>query len=512
MRTRLLLLATALFTAGCQDAATAPSAAHGAAPAAVISDAANDGTAGFYFLPPMVRMPAYGGTFDATLAPTVTVLDCGADPDCASPAATPHALFAGATAPVLDALGENYSVKWNTGATEAVPDNYYRVVIAANGIDLGFADVQMVDNGKELRNVDTDEYVGLTDGRTLPVKFRIETGAAEPPPPPPPTLVAPTAMADKYSLVAGATLTVPATTGLLANDALGTPGATIVAVLGADAQPLGNRTILGGAVSVNLTTGEFTLTGATQAGTEYFSYQLGNSEGTSIAEIDITVTPGAAASMSAASGDEQSVAAGATVPILPTVRVVDAWGNEVDGVPVSFAVTSGGGSADGTSSVSDVDGLAAVGSWTLGTAGANTLRATSGVLAAVDFTATALASCTAGVPASSVVTPAASATSTDPVTSIATRSVTVLVTDDCGNPVSGVQVGWSATSSASGFPDGVSSTTSTTGTDGESTVAWTYHSTCYTHIISAVVTGIPTASFTYIFSGCTGSGGGGIRR
>jgi hypothetical protein len=513
MRTPLLLLAMALLTAGCQDAATAPSAdAHDAAPAAVISDGAHDGTAGFYFLPPMVPVPAYGGTFDATLAPTVTVLDCGTDPDCAAPDATPHALFTGATGPVIDPVDEHYKVNWHTNETGAVAGRYYRVVVAAHGADLGFADVQMVDGGKQLKNVDTDEYVGLTDGRTLPVRFRIETGAAEPPPPPPPTPVAPSATADEYSLVAGTTLTVPAATGLLANDLLGTPGATIVAVLGADDQPLGSRTVLGGVVSVDLATGAFTLTGAIQAGTEYFQYQIGNAAGTSIAAIDITVTPGAAAAMSAASGDGQSVAAGATVPILPTVRVVDAYGNAVGGVSVGFAVTSGAGSADGTASATDVDGLAAVGSWTLGTAGTNTLQATSTGLAAVDFTATALASCAAGTPASSVVTPAATATVTNTGTATETRSVTVLVTDDCGNPVPNVAVAWSATGSVYNASDAVSPAATTTGSDGTSTVAWTYYYLCHNRTISAAVAGLPAATFTYTFSSCSSGGGGGIRR
>lgn len=512
MRIPLLLAAAALLTAGCQDTATAPSAAHDAAPATAISDGAHNGTDGFYFLPPMVRMPAYGGTFDATLAPTVTVLDCGTDPDCAAPAATPHALFAGATAPTLDLPGENYGVAWHTNETGAVPGRYYRVVVAAGAVELGFADVQMVDNGKQLKNVDTDEYVGLTDGRTLPVKFRIETGAAEPPPPPP-TPVAPNALFDEYSLVAGATLTVPIETGLLANDALGTPDASIVAVLGADGQPLGTRTILGGTLVVDMATGAFTLTGATVAGSEYFSYRIGNAAGTDDASIDITVTPGAPA-MAVFSGDGQTAAAGAALLILPTVRVADTYGNPVSGVPVGFAVTAGNGEVGGDLALTDDDGLAAVGSWTLGDAGTNTLQATSTGFTAVDFNATALAleSCTAGVPANSVVTPAAAATVSNTVTFTETRNVTVLVTDDCGDPVENVAVGWTATGSVFNASDAVSAAATVTAADGKSTIAWTYYYPCYTRTVSAAVTGIATASFSYVFSGCTSTGGGGIRR
>ena len=35
----------------------------------------------------------------------------------------------------------------------------------------------MVNSGKDLKNVDTNEYIALKDGRTLPIKFRIEEGA-----------------------------------------------------------------------------------------------------------------------------------------------------------------------------------------------------------------------------------------------------------------------------------------------------------------------------------------------
>lgn len=54
----------------------------------------------------------------------------------------------------------------------------YRVSVYAgiNGTLLGYADVQPVSSGSGLKNVDTEEYIGLKDGRTLPIKFRIETG------------------------------------------------------------------------------------------------------------------------------------------------------------------------------------------------------------------------------------------------------------------------------------------------------------------------------------------------
>jgi adhesin/invasin len=60
----------------------------------------------------------------------------------------------------------------------------------------------------------------------------------------------------------------------------------------------------------------------------------------------------------------------------PTVRVTDASGNPVIGATVTFAVTQGGGSATGLTQLTDTEGEAAVGGWTLGSGAPNTLRAT----------------------------------------------------------------------------------------------------------------------------------------
>jgi len=90
-------------------------------------------------------------------------------------------------------------------------------------------------------------------------------------------------------------------------------------------------------------------------------------------------------------GDRQTVSAGATVPVRPAVRVVDARGRPVRLATVTFAVASGDGSLTGAEQITDDYGIATVGSWTLGrTGGTNTLSATVGTLPAVTFTATGL--------------------------------------------------------------------------------------------------------------------------
>ena len=97
-------------------------------------------------------------------------------------------------------------------------------------------------------------------------------------------------------------------------------------------------------------------------------------------------------------GGVQNGIAGSAVPIAPSVLVTDADGNAVSGVPVTFQVTSGGGSVVPETPVNtNAQGVAAATSWTLGpAAGSNTLSATSPGLTGspVVFTATAQATAT----------------------------------------------------------------------------------------------------------------------
>lgn len=87
-------------------------------------------------------------------------------------------------------------------------------------------------------------------------------------------------------------------------------------------------------------------------------------------------------------GNAQVAAAGSAVATPPAVRLTDAYGNAAAGRPVTWTVTSGGGMVVQATSLSNSDGIATVGGWTLGPlAGPNALTATAeGV--SVGFTAT----------------------------------------------------------------------------------------------------------------------------
>ncbi|UCG87829.1 MAG: beta-propeller fold lactonase family protein, partial [Gemmatimonadota bacterium] len=87
-------------------------------------------------------------------------------------------------------------------------------------------------------------------------------------------------------------------------------------------------------------------------------------------------------------GNSQTANAGSAVATQPAVLVSDGGGNPVGGVPVTFTVSLGGGTITDSVQVTGADGLATLGSWTLGTtAGPNALTASVAGLSA-EFDAT----------------------------------------------------------------------------------------------------------------------------
>jgi len=118
---------------------------------------------------------------------------------------------------------------------------------------------------------------------------------------------------------------------------------------------------------------------------------------TPVSSTSVTITAGAPTQMTVSAGNGQSATAGSAVPIPPSVIVRDVSNNPVSGVSVTFAVAGGGGSVVPVTAVTTTAaGIAAVTSWTLGSAaGANTLTADAAPAGItgdpVTFTATAVA-------------------------------------------------------------------------------------------------------------------------
>ena len=177
MRPRLVLLSLAVGLAACADptGTVAPNARY---PRFDIADAARDYKSGFYWLPPIVKQPTVSGTFDASLAPTVEICQLVNETTCGDVIAT----YTMASGPGGETIrlqdGTHYMVNWHAGGFELSTTSSYRISVraGADNVLLGYADVQPANNASGFKNLDTGEQIGLVDGRTLPIKFRIETG------------------------------------------------------------------------------------------------------------------------------------------------------------------------------------------------------------------------------------------------------------------------------------------------------------------------------------------------
>jgi hypothetical protein len=172
-----LLLPALALVAACTDRPTEPRALDVPAPSFTIVDAAHGGAVGFYFLSPMVPAPSFGGTFDGTKAPVVTICALAGDA-CPMTVAT----FAGSQVKV-DLTAQSYGVNWKTKDAGLDPTKTYRIQVTLGATVLGYADVVVVANGSQIKTVDKSGYVAVINGGTLAIRFRIE-GTAPPPPPP----------------------------------------------------------------------------------------------------------------------------------------------------------------------------------------------------------------------------------------------------------------------------------------------------------------------------------------
>jgi hypothetical protein len=136
-------------------------------PSLLIQDALHNGNAFFYWLDPVMQQQIpLGQVFSSKITPSVTVTNL-----CTGAVIR---TFAGADVQATDG---SYHVNWHTPDDNLDPACNYRLTVAVGATALGVADVDVVDSGKEFKNVNTDEFIPLLDDRTLPVKFFVGVGS-----------------------------------------------------------------------------------------------------------------------------------------------------------------------------------------------------------------------------------------------------------------------------------------------------------------------------------------------
>ncbi len=152
----------------------------------------------FFFLPPLVDNPSTTGVFDPAVAVGVQIFECELGDgvlvgnrricygDLPRPVVAEFDMTGGTGGERVDMTGEHYQVNWHTDESPVSTDvtKFYRIVVSyEKGGDLyplGHVDVQFGRTGKDVKNINRsgDDFIGLKDGRTLPLKFRIEEFAA----------------------------------------------------------------------------------------------------------------------------------------------------------------------------------------------------------------------------------------------------------------------------------------------------------------------------------------------
>ena len=183
----------------------------------------------------------------------------------------------------------------------------------------------------------------------------------------------------------------------------GSPGAPLVEPLVGRLLDVGGSPVAGMAVSFSPAEGSGSVTPAAAttdpAGEAQTLWTLGDGAGVQSVVASVAEGPNAVFTAMAEpphallihSGDGQVARTRRETDEPVQVRVISRSGDGLSGVTVTFEVTAGGGSVPSSSAVSDADGIASAGLWTMGDPGPQELRATAPGVNRVIFRATALA-------------------------------------------------------------------------------------------------------------------------
>jgi hypothetical protein len=163
MTHRALAFLALVGLAACSGEPSAPS--DPLRPDLVISSPSTGGSPDFFWRPPIRNDGNGTGTFNPDLNITIKVCTTHSATVCASPVAT----FT--NVPVVSG---QYQAVWTVPVSAVVE---YRIFVIAEGtpdVVVGFADVKTAANQKSLKGFDPNQFVLITDGSNLPIKFRIQ--------------------------------------------------------------------------------------------------------------------------------------------------------------------------------------------------------------------------------------------------------------------------------------------------------------------------------------------------
>jgi len=381
MRTPLRALYTllaALAFGGCTDGLSPLISAD----ANTLFAASGYATGDVQFLPPLVANSSTpDAEFDLTADPVVGLYP-GQNCD-GTPVVTLTTTNEGSTRLKRSSSGA-FSATWQTKgaglATDGRPD--YRLCVHVDGDLRGWLDIDVVTRSAEFKDVPWGS-VGLVVDSPLQISFRLLR--VEGPPP----------VGDPAALVftqqpGGSAAGAPMSISIEVRDANGvvvtTATGSVLIALTPNAGPAG--AVLHGTTSVAVVNGVATFNDLSLqlAGA---GYSLDATFGAlSATSNTFNVSAGAAALMTVVAGEGQTAPVNTAVPTAPAVQIVDAFGNAVVGLEVTFSVLSGGGSVTGAVVSTDANGRATVGSWILGPdMGPNTLLATASGVGSVPITA-----------------------------------------------------------------------------------------------------------------------------
>jgi hypothetical protein len=242
-----------------------------------------------------------------------------------------------------------------------------------------------------------------------------------------------------------------------------------------------------------------TFTANTRAGT--YSVTASAAGASTPAKFSLTNDPGPAATITATSGGGQSATVGTAFAAPLVATVTDQNGNPVSGVSVTFTASASGagGTFNGSATITGMTGANGQVSETFT---ASTLAGTYSVTASVAGVSTpASFSLTnkpkPGSPATITATSGGGQSAT--VGSAFAAPLVATVTDQNGNPVSGVSVTFTAPASGAGgtFSTGQTTITGTTDANGQVSATFTANTRAGTYSVTASVAGVSTpASFS----------------